>query len=259
MNKKVLMITDLEGISGVSKIEQVMDTESPDYIHTRERLMADTNAAIAGCFDAGADAVYVWDGHGSGKNFIEGALDARAVQINGKTIMGVIRDCDVLMLVGMHAMSGTAKAFLDHTQSSQSIFDYKYNGIRRGEITQECIFAGYFGIPCVMVTGDRAACEEASALLPGVITAEVKYAEVRNTAVCLPNDEAEKRIYDAAVAGMTLEGREPFDPGFPLTIEVTFTRSDYCDMHDTDWRERLDARTMRRVSDHVESYFDILI
>ena len=60
-------------------------------------------------------------------------------------------------------------------------------------------------------------------------------------------------------AGMALEGREPFDPGFPLTIEVTFTRSDYCDMHDTDWRERVDARTMRRVSHKIESYYDILI
>ena len=259
MNKKVLMVTDLEGISGVAKIEQVMNTESPDYIHTREALMADTNAAIAGCFDAGAEAVYVWDGHGGGKNFIPGTLDPRATQIDGSTIMGVVRDCDVLMLVGMHAMSGTAKAFLDHTQSSATVFDYKYNGIRRGEITQECIFAGYFGIPCVMVTGDRAACEEAKELLPGVITAEVKYAEVRNTAICLPPEEAHKRIYDAAVAGMALEGREAFDPGFPLTIEVTFTRADYCDLHDTDWRQRLDARTVRRVSERVESYFDILI
>ena len=259
MNKKVLMVTDLEGISGIAKIEQVMNTESPDYIHSREYLMADVNAAVAGCFDGGAEAVYVWDGHGGGKNFIPGTLDPRATQIDGSTIMGIVRDCDVLMLVGMHAMSGTAKAFLDHTQSSATIFDYKYNGIRRGEITQECIFAGYFGIPCVMVTGDRAACREAQALLPGVITAEVKSAEVRNVAECLPFEEAHKRIHDAAVAGMALEGREPFDPGFPLTIEVTFTRADYCDMHDTDWRERLDARTVRRISEKVESYYDILI
>ena len=126
MNKKVLMITDLEGISGIAKIEQVMDTDSPDYIHSREYLMADTNAAIAGCFDAGAEAVYVWDGHGGGKNFIPGTLDPRATQIDSSTIMDIIRGCDVLMLVGMHAMSGTAKAFLDHTQSSATIFDYKY-------------------------------------------------------------------------------------------------------------------------------------
>ena len=58
MNKKVLMVTDLEGISGISKIEQVMETEDPDYIHSREYLMADVNAAIAGCFDGGADAVF---------------------------------------------------------------------------------------------------------------------------------------------------------------------------------------------------------
>ena len=259
MAKRVLMITDLEGISGISSIDHVMKTEDPDYIHSREALMADTNAAIAGAFDGGAEAVYVWDGHGGGKNFIPGTLDPRARQIDGSTIMEVIRSCDALMLVGMHAMSGTAKAFLDHTQSSATIFDYKYNGIRRGEITQECIFAGYFGIPCVLVTGDRAACAEAEDLLPGVITAEVKYAEVRNTAICLPPEEAHKRIYDAAVAAMALEGREPLNFGLPLEIEVTFTRADYCDMHDTEWRQRIDARTVRRVSDRIESYFDILI
>jgi len=259
---QALIITDLEGISGVSEIGQVLDTASEGYRHACERLMADTNAAVDGAFAGGAEAVYVWDGHGGGKNFIPGVLDARAVQIDGTTVLAHLRDIDAMILVGMHAMSGTQRAFLDHTQSSASIFDYCYNGVRRGEITQECIFAGHFGIPCVAVTGDRAACEEAIAFRPGVFTAEVKSAEERNIAECIPDAEAEARIFEAAKRGF--EARASFEPyviPLPFTISVTFTRADHCDnaCRNRPWVTRIDARTAERVSDKIETYCDILL
>ena len=51
----VLIMTDIEGICGVDLWEQVHTGAE----FARERLMADTNAAIEGAFLAGADKVYV--------------------------------------------------------------------------------------------------------------------------------------------------------------------------------------------------------
>ena len=76
----ILIITDLEGISGVDSME-IMDEESQYYKTATENLMEDTNAAVAGAFAGGADKVTVIDGHRTGFNFVEGMLDPRAEQI----------------------------------------------------------------------------------------------------------------------------------------------------------------------------------
>ncbi|MBQ8578555.1 MAG: M55 family metallopeptidase [Clostridia bacterium] len=268
---RAMIVTDLEGISCVDSIRAIYGArdetgakmeDAAAYRHACERLMADTNAAVRGALAGGAETVYVWDGHGGGNNFIPELLDGRAVQVDGSTVMDIIGDCDALLCVGMHAKAGTPRAFLDHTQSSASIFDYRYNGISSGEITQECLFAGWFGIPCVALTGDRAACEEAGNVCPGVYTAEVKAAEVRNSAVCVDAQTAEARIFEAAKAGY--EHRRDFAPftvSWPLEIEVTYLRTDFCDAI-LRWRQdarRVDGRTLARTSNEIKSYMDILI
>ena len=62
----VVIMTDLEGISGVDSIANIMDKGEP-YRYACERLMADTNAAVEGAIKAGAQNVYVIDGHGGGQ------------------------------------------------------------------------------------------------------------------------------------------------------------------------------------------------
>ena len=146
---KVFIETDLEGISGVSRAEMVADS----HRYALERLMADTNAAVRGAIDAGAERVFVLDGHGGGKNFIPGLLDPRAEQ----TGIDRVKEADLCFIIGMHAMAGTQNAFLDHTQSSVSWHHYRVNGRRYGECGQLAAYAGAYGIPLGMVSGDFAA------------------------------------------------------------------------------------------------------
>src|SRR5579862_2209619 len=80
----VWICTDMEGLAGVSRWEQCYDPEddSPDYRYGCEQLTADANAAIAGCFDAGATEVRILDGHGRNRNRgFTGQLDPRARKI----------------------------------------------------------------------------------------------------------------------------------------------------------------------------------
>jgi len=253
----VFIDTDLEGISGISTISQVMDTELPTYRFSLERLMCDVNAAIRGAFDGGADAVYVNDGHGTGVNFIDELLDSRAV----KTKKMDFEKIDAVFQVGVHAMAGTLNAFLDHTQSSLAWHDYIVNGRKCGEIAQCAIYAGAFDIPCVMVSGDEAACVEAKQFLGDIEVAVVKYAVGRNNAKLVDLAEAETRICNAAKNGMSLIGKiRPYKPLMPMEVILELNRSDYCDVKmGSPNVERLDARTVRKIVREIKSFHDILI
>ena len=127
---RIFIETDLEGISGVSTIDEIEQRDPYSF----ERLMADLNAAVSGAVDAGADEVYVTDGHGGGNNFIADRLDKRARQVNASA--DDLPGCDAAFIIGAHAMAGTANAFLDHTQSSKTWHNYYINGCRHGEMGQ---------------------------------------------------------------------------------------------------------------------------
>ncbi|NLW50867.1 MAG: M55 family metallopeptidase [Candidatus Brocadiaceae bacterium] len=152
--------------------------------------------------------------------------------------------------VGCHAMAGTINGFLDHTQSSLTIFHWYLNGRRIGEIEQTALSSAACGVPQVMVSGDEAACAEARAFFNPVETAAVKQGVGRNRAIAYPPDEARARIRDAARRSLALVGTaRPFAPILPMEIKVEFTRSDYCDQYmDRAGVERLDARTLRWVT-----------
>ena len=250
----IFIETDLEGISGVSTIDMVAGSDR----YARERLMADTNAAARGAFDGGADRVIVLDGHGGGNNFIPELLDPRA-EIGPEAEAA---RADACFLIGMHAMAGTQNAFLDHTQNSVRWHDYRINGRCYGESGQLAAFAGAFGVPLAMVSGDFAACAEALCLFDRPETAVVKTAIGRNRADCVPEEEAERRIYEAARRAVLRIGTfRPFRVTLPAVIEVEFNRCDYADdavMYNPAL-ERIGPRTVRKVIDAIRSYGDLLI
>lgn len=260
---KVLIMTDLEGISGVDTMEMVSEVGTPEHKFALEHLMLDVNAAVEGAFEGGADAVYVVDGHGGGKNFIKEMLDPRAVQVNSKSWQELIRngEIDAYMEVGAHAMAGTINGFLDHTQSSKSWYNYIVNERKSGEIAQGAIFVGAFDIPFVMVSGDEAACVEAKAFLGDIECAVVKYGVGRNNARLVDLDEALEKIKKAAKDSLKLVGKiKPYKPILPLEIKLELYRSDMCDelMKRCNDVERLNARTVRKLVHKVENYRDIL-
>ena len=253
----VIIITDLEGVSCVDSID-MMDTTKEGYRKACEYLMADVNAAIAGALEGGADRITVVDGHGSGRNFLPGMLDPRAEQISARDFCcNPLTGVDAILCVGCHAMAGTEKAFLDHTQISTRWFDYRINGVSMGEIGQQAVIGGVYQAPVVMVSGDEAACLEAQALIPGVLTASVKTAQIRNQAECVPQAEALVRIRKAAAEGVMRYRQIPtISITLPAEVSLTLYRTDYCDeiMHEGLTRK---GRTLTKTLKKVTCYWDI--
>ena len=161
---RVYILTDLEGVTGVTLWGQVTPDHPEAYRRAQQLLMGDVNACVEGCLDAGASRVTVLDGHGCPYNMLPELMHPRAEYICGKGFprgWGMDEGYDVGMQVGCHAMNRTADGVLYHTQSHLSDARYWYNGRECGEIAQGALEFGHFGMPCVFVSGDEAACREA--------------------------------------------------------------------------------------------------
>ncbi len=173
----------MEGLAGVDHWDQcyAKADDAPEYLHGLAQLAADTNAAVAGCFDAGATEVVVWDGHGRNrqKAFMRVDLDPRASFRRlepGAPLKFAGLDASVsgVVMVGQHAMAGTLHGFLDHTQSPHTICRFLINGAEHGEMSQCALHAGAFGVPLLHVSGDEALCTEARRLFPWCVTTATK-------------------------------------------------------------------------------------
>ena len=120
-----------------------------------------------------------------------------------------------------------------------------------GELAQWAMVAGHFGVPLVMVSGDEAACVEARQFFNPVETAIVKTGIGRNRAQLVELYEAHARIREAARRAVAIIPNAcPFVPLKPMEIILEFTRADYCDSAAARGAERINARTVRKVTNN---------
>ena len=165
---KLYIQADIEGIAGMADFEHGRDDPSPENLHRRLRLRklytAEVNAAALGAFDAGAQAVTIWDSHGAGNSIIVEELDKRVELITGNyhraPWLPFFEDgCDAGMYLCAHAMAGTPFACLPHTRVI-------LNGKHYGEAGMFIAQLASHNRPTIMISGDRAAVDEALALVP---------------------------------------------------------------------------------------------
>ena len=198
---KIFIFADIEGISGVYAREQV-DPDFARFSEGRDFMTADINACARGCKMAGADKVVVRDGHGGSYSVrwdrLSDDVDEVICGDNGSDRFEGIDGFDGLILLGYHAMAGTAAAVLEHSMSSASIQNYWINGSKAGELAIDAGIAGEHGVPVIMASGDDKLCAEAKKLIPWAKTAQVKRGLTSFGAALLPAQTAHKLISDTA-------------------------------------------------------------
>jgi len=183
------------------------------------------NAAVAGAVQGGADMILVNDSHGTMRNIILEDLHPAAHLVTGapkplSMMQGVADGFDGAFLVGYHSRAGTP-GVLNHTYSSRTVAELRINGTVAGETLMNAYIAGCYGVPVLLVTGDTEATNEASDALPGVKTVAVKEPVGRYAAKCLPFDEANARIREAAAEAVALIGKaRPLLPPTPARFEL---------------------------------------
>jgi D-amino peptidase len=233
---KVFILSDMEGIAGVTKWQEM---EGGDPMHQeRSRLYTEEiNAAVRGAFTGGATEVVVMDCHGAGKGWtfnslIPEQLDRRCdfvVQHEWTEYTEYLEQgCDAALFVGMHAMAGTADGVMNHTVAGTGWRNLSFNGRLVGESGINAALCGTWGCPVLMVTGDAAACREATALLgDGLTTVAVKQGFGRFSARHISPLRARELIEQAATKALSdLSAVAAYDPGKPCEIRVELATSD---------------------------------
>ncbi len=234
---KILIATDMEGVTGVTTWDQVTPGHA-EYARFRRLMTQDVNAAIRGAMEAGADIVIIADGHWNGSNILIEELDPRARLNSGSPspfsmMQGIDETVDGVFFLGYHARNGTPNAVLDHTWSSRTVANVWLNDILTGEYGLNAALAGYFGVPVVMATGDQTACGQIVDLLGDMETAVVKQATGRFAAECLAPVVTQEMI--ALTASRAVErlidgdSTEPFVLDTPVNVSVEFFTSDMAD------------------------------
>ena len=226
----------MEGVAGIVKWQQTTGGEKL-YDEGRVLYTEEINAAVRGAKAAGATEVVVMDCHGAGgayefNSLLPELLDAACeyvVQQEWTEYTAFLESgCDAALFVGMHAMAGTADGVLSHTVSGQAWQSLSFNGTLVGETGINAALCGHWGVPVVLVTGDRAVCKEGRELLgDGLTTVEVKEGLGRFSARSKTPAEARKLIEDGARTALSdLSAVKPYDPGRPSEIEIEFTTPD---------------------------------
>ncbi|MDD5676927.1 MAG: M55 family metallopeptidase [Kiritimatiellae bacterium] len=221
IKRKIYISTDLEGASGVWRFAQTRDRTSPLFIQAVEYLMGDIAALVRGLREAGVSKITVIDGHSGGSNFIPHLMEPGAKYLTGqprRTMEGLDKTYDGIILLGYHAMKGTPDGVLNHTQSSMAESRYWYNRRESGEIAQTALIAGSVGVPIIMVIGDVATCREAKRFLgSNVVTIATKRGISREAAELYPFQETRTAIAKGAKKALdAIAGCKPFKLKMPI-------------------------------------------
>ena len=233
---RVHIISDMEGVAGIVKWQQCAGGEKL-WEEGRILYTEEINAAVRGAKAAGATEIVVMDNHGAGgphsfNSLVHDLLDPACeyvVQEEWTEYTAFLESgCDAALFVGMHAMAGTADGVLSHTVSGQAWRSLRFNGTLVGETGINAALCGHWGVPVLLVTGDRAVCMEGKELLgAGLTTVEVKQGLGRFSARMKTPREARALIEEGARKALSdLAAVPPYDPGCPADIAIDFTTPD---------------------------------
>ena len=156
---KVYISLDIEGVTGVTGWDE---TELKDPMH-KDAAAQMKNEAIAACrgaLDAGAKEIYVHDSHDSGMNMW---IDGFPKEV--KFIRSWMYTPDSMFAAGNP---------LAHTMTSKGFFWVKINGELVSELEYNRLICAKYGVPLKFVSGDKALCDKAQKVMPGIETVPTK-------------------------------------------------------------------------------------
>jgi D-amino peptidase len=256
---KVFLSSDMEGTAGIADWEQCLG-DGPQAASGRRLLLGEVNAAIEGAAAAGAAEIVVNDSHSTMRNLPPAELAAGASYISGShkplyMMQGLDGTFGAVMFVSYHGSAGAA-AGLSHTYNPRAVTEARLDGAVTGEAGINALAAAHFGVPVVLVTGDRAACEEVAALIPGIQAAVVKEHVSRSAASSLHPARACALIREraeTAVAGAAAAQPPPVGAG---VLELSVRTTDIAEA--ASWVRGVERTGPRQVrihgSDHLATY-----
>jgi len=254
---RLYISSDMEGVAGVTAWQQV-DARSPhpEYATFRRYYTQEVRAAIDGAREAGVADVLVNDSHGPMHNLLFEELpdDVRVLFGNRKPhsmVQDGDRGFDGAFFVGYHGGAGERDAVLCHTYTPSVVYEVRVNGVPCSEALINAGLLGSFGVPVLLVTGDRTTVEGLQARLPWVRGAIVKESIGAFAADSLTPPAARALIREAARDAIrNAKDAKPYVVAPPLVLDVTLVTAAQADLVGTiPGFERTGGRAVRFTHD----------
>lgn len=262
----VYISCDMEGTAGVCSWKQCDPSDAHEYPIFREYMTREVAAAIDGARDAGARGVTVNDSHWSMHNLRLDLLpdDDELRLISGapkpwSMMQGADAAFDAVFFTGYHAKAGDC-ATLAHT-FSDAIYSVNVNGTYCSEALLNAALAGSYGVPVVLITGDRTIVEETTRTLPWAVGVPVKDSVGYSSVNSMTSHAACEAIRAGAreAIGRIAQARPfVFDPPFELTVETAgVEQADYIEL--MPGFERIGGRAVRFRAGHYPTLLNAFI
>lgn len=263
---KIYISSDMEGVAGVTAWEQVdARTPHPDYEIYRRYYTREVAAAIEGARGAGATEILVNDSHGPMRNLLFDELPSDVRVIFGArkpfSMVHGSQGFDGAFFIGYHGGIGDADAVLCHTYTPSVIYELRLNGIACSEATINAALLGAFGVPVLMVSGDRTTVNGVRAQMPWVHGVTVKDSIGNFSADSIAPAASQRLIREgAATAVRGAGGAKTFVLSVPITMDVTLARVEQADyVVQIPGFERTGPRGIRFVDDDMATIFKAFV
>lgn len=205
--KTILISTDMEGLTGISRWSQVTPT-APDYAEGCAALRHDLRVVLDVLEGQGYRLVVV-DGHWTGTNLRPEDVGSATLVSGTRMPWGMVeqvQDAGVvgLILLGYHGCAGSGGA-MAHTWDT--VFtEVHVDGQLAGEITLAANLAQQCCVPLLGVSGDNWACQEALRVSPGAQVAKVKNSLSYESVAHPPVEVADGELRAMAKQALLLAG-----------------------------------------------------
>jgi D-amino peptidase len=173
--RHILILADIEGSSGCGSYRS-SSFLTRSWARACVDMSRDVDAVVRALFNAGIQRVTVKDFHRTAYNLLPELIDPRARIVCGYHRgpvpgLGHPGDAEAVMMLGMHAASGTP-GFLPHTLTSR-LASVRVNGRALAEVELFSASLAPFGIRPAFFSGCPAACAQARERIPGIHTVAI--------------------------------------------------------------------------------------
>ncbi len=166
-------------------------------------MTREVRAACDGALAAGAKGLFVRDAHDSARNIDPAGLPESAQIMRGwsgdpLSMMSGLDEGDfgAVLFTGYHSWASGGGNPLSHTMNLQNEI-VTLNGVPMSEFMMNAYTAGYYGVPVVFLSGDKALCDFAREFIPGIVTVPVNRG-MGGATVSMHPDAAVKAIQEGA-------------------------------------------------------------
>jgi len=159
---KLYIVADMEGATGITHGDQLMETGGVRYQSGCRLLTGDINAVIEGALSEGVTEVLVSEGHANMRNVLVESLHPAAQVIRGPAqwaqkplcqVAALSEGMDLGAFVGFHSRAGTVNGLLSHTWAGAVVHRLTINGQEAGETLINAALLGEKNVPVALVCG----------------------------------------------------------------------------------------------------------